>query len=1085
MPSDNFISYAKKTDSIPVALVAIESLNARKLVITTRNDWFLGPPLPLYLSMDVAPGSITLVGASPATMTTRTMDFVTAPVTGLRVEFDDITPAGATLTYIAYGSNDFLTWTNLGAVTYGQLIASYRAYKFDATFTSSGSNSPVLREIRLIDNASQYTYFSTRKDCPMQGAKPYLKDKALSQLSSKIELDRMSSVGEMTINLHFSKFISDYIATGQMVGKVVVIKIGYDGLSESEFEPYFTGSLYDYSLDHDKQVVSVKTRDVWKQFNRNVPANSYFLDGAGKKDDTIFYEITGHVTDAILQIAFLLGVPDRYLDRDSFAALKTLMPGTEYNVTRRLTAPEEADKLIGELATSFGILLFPLATGQMTARLYDSIVSAAPLATLDARRITCKEIEGGQKDFVTRVAVYYQLTAGAKGSGNKDDYEQVYYYVDAVSESAWGEVKDKEWMDAWAMSGPAIERLTQRLIKWYAIPRKSLKVENVPSKHQGIAQGSLIAIDYLQLPAPLAQWPGYSSAKTFIITSKTLNPDNMYLTWELQEADPLNYQYQGLPTHPAYAIFPTVSNLTATERISKRTDGTIDTYIELSWSMDFRLSSVTLYVNEDSGGLRPIVNIPARAGTGLYSFLARDGVPYVFGVQTINAAGAAMPLGNMPTVSITPLGKAAPPANVSGIVVTARGDFVEISWNQVSDADCSGYKIRIGATWETGAVIVSGVTGNAYLWKPTQTGNLSIMIKALDTTGHESAAAATSTLTVTASAAPVLTSSVMDNQVMLSWTPGAAGTFPVKDFEIRKGASWAAGLLIGTTAGTTLTIFEISANIYTYWVAARDASSTSAAASISVMVSSPPNFIFKGSQNFALTGARTNALIDGAAIVLPVNTTETVADHFTRVAQTTPQGQITAGYPIYIQPGIASGSYIETLDFGGLFASTKITLNITAPVLSGSVSLSTIISVSPTNLAGSWTDYNGSSAYASNFRYVKVTITATTANGGVIAITGGQVQLEVRMQSMEGTATANAADVGGTTVYITDNRQVTGNAVFLDVESIQVSPKATIPIIACYDFTDISNPNYFKVLLFQQSNGARYTGDFSFLVRGV
>jgi hypothetical protein len=74
-----------------------------------------------------------------------------------------------------------------------------------------------------------------------------------------------------------------------------------------------------------------------------------------------------------------------------------------------------------------------------------------------------------------------------------------------------------------------------------------------------------------------------------------------------------------------------------------------------------------------------------------------------------------------------------------------------------------------------------------------------------------------------------------------------------------------------------------------------------------------------------------------------------------------------------------------------------------------------------------------------------------------------------------GNATCSATDVGGTTVNF--------NIPFVDVVSIEVTPKGTSPVIAMYDFTDVPNPTSFKILLFSTS-GTRVSGDVSWSVKG-
>jgi len=95
-----------------------------------------------------------------------------------------------------------------------------------------------------------------------------------------------------------------------------------------------------------------------------------------------------------------------------------------------------------------------------------------------------------------------------------------------------------------------------------------------------------------------------------------------------------------------------------------------------------------------------------------------------------------------------------------------------------------------------------------------------------------------------------------------------------------------------------------------------------------------------------------------------------------------------------------------------------------------------------TFIGDAWTDYAGVySVYAVNFRYVKITLDFTTADSGVMTINASTVRLDVKQKTFEGVAAAVSTDVGGTTVYLTDDGLVGGNKVFLDVTSIVATAK--------------------------------------------
>jgi len=214
------------------------------------------------------------------------------------------------------------------------------------------------------------------------------------------------------------------------------------------------------------------------------------------------------------------------------------------------------------------------------------------------------------------------------------------------------------------------------------------------------------------------------------------------------------------------------------------------------------------------------------------------------------------------------------------------------------------------------------------------------------------------------------------------------------------------------------------------------------------------------------------------AIYYPVNPNKTFAEHFTDAGASTHQDLITAGYTHGLTPAPTTGSYAEVIDYGTAIASSKISIALNSEAVVGTVTITPTISYK-LNWGDAWTDVAGSySVYAANFRYVKVTLAFSCAGGNhvgkSIELT---VTLDVKIRNDSGTVACASGDSGGTTV--------TFNIDFVDVQSIQVTPKGTSPIIATYDFVDAPNPTTFKILLFDRSTGARVSGDASWTASGA
>lgn len=429
--------------------------------------------------------------------------------------------------------------------------------------------------------------------------------------------------------------------------------------------------------------------------------------------------------------------------------------------------------------------------------------------------------------------------------------------------------------------------------------------------------------------------------------------------------------------------------------------------------------------------------------------------------------------------SISALGKTAPPSNVTGFTATIDPLIgVTLNWTSVPDLDLYQYEIRQGASWAVGT-IVTRVQANSYKIGLISGTSQTFWIKAIDTTGNYSSTATSIATTLSAPSAVTVTVQVIDNNVLLRWTESTA-TLAVDAYEIRKGATWAAGTVVGQVSNATFTaLFETTGGTYTYWVSGVDIGGNyGTPASISAQVSQPPDYQLFLNFNSTFSGTKTNVMIgqDGFLYFGP-DTTKTVQTHFTSNSWTTPQDQINAGYPYFIEPTANASSYEEVIDYGTTLASTKVTLTETYSVPIGSATVVPTISVSNTSSTGPWTNYAGqSTVYATNFRWIKIRYDVTGAAGDdLVVFSTINLTLDAKQKTDSGMVSAVSTDTGGTVVNFT--------ASFIDVASITLTPQGTTRLTAVYDFVDVPNPTSFKVLLYD-SAGNRASGTVSWTARG-
>lgn len=438
-------------------------------------------------------------------------------------------------------------------------------------------------------------------------------------------------------------------------------------------------------------------------------------------------------------------------------------------------------------------------------------------------------------------------------------------------------------------------------------------------------------------------------------------------------------------------------------------------------------------------------------------------------------------------LSMTPTSLTVPiaaPGSVSPTVAISGADCV-LRWSAPTAMFLIDYyEIRYGDSWAAGTV-VGRPYSTVYQAPVAWAGERKFWVAAVDIAGNVGVASMTS-LTITAPVQPVLTAEVVDNNVLLYWTDAKA-SLPISEYEIKRGAE-----VVGTKQGLFTSLFETVAGTYTYSVTGIDsAGNYGTPKTLAVTVSQPPDYVLRGDYDstFAVAGNVTavsfsNAKLDTGVggVVMPINTTETVAQHFTNHSWSTPQDQITAGYPIFIQPANSPGYYEETIDVGTTLGACKVTVSPNYTVIAGTPTVSVTISLS--EFGSSWVDHpDTTQVFSTNYRYVKVRIAVSGDDHALINLTGINTRLDAKLKTISGSKACLSSDSGGTTIYITDTRDVGGTPEFIDVEAIQVTAAGTSPITAIYDFTDSPNPTSFKILLFN-SAGTRVSGTASWTVRG-
>ena len=256
-----------------------------------------------------------------------------------------------------------------------------------------------------------------------------------------------------------------------------------------------------------------------------------------------------------------------------------------------------------------------------------------------------------------------------------------------------------------------------------------------------------------------------------------------------------------------------------------------------------------------------------------------DITPGLFEVQVFSMNAAMKLSTTAATDSINALGKTAPPANVTGFTSVLDGNIgVTLTWNPIADLDLSEYEIRQGSTWAS-STFVTRVAATSYKLGQLAPGTLTYLIRAIDTSDIYSAAAASTTVTISPPSAPTVTATVAGDLATLTW-PASTGSYSIAAYVLRSSVG-----AIGEIKTTTTSLPIVWNGARTFYVKAVDlAGNESAEGSVVVNVTQAPaptvSVAYAG-QNAVLTWGEVNGttktrfyrISRGATVVATIQTT--------------------------------------------------------------------------------------------------------------------------------------------------------------------------------------------------------------------
>ena len=156
------------------------------------------------------------------------------------------------------------------------------------------------------------------------------------------------------------------------------------------------------------------------------------------------------------------------------------------------------------------------------------------------------------------------------------------------------------------------------------------------------------------------------------------------------------------------------------------------------------------------------------------------------------------------TLSAIVLGKTLPPSDVTGFTVQRRVSDLMIAWDELQDADLSGYEVRVGTGWDD-AQLVAKTSGTQMLHDQSAAGQYPYHIRAIDTSGNYSAHVTTFVLNLLAPSTVRQFDVVQSaNRLEFRWQPNPEPE--VVGYELREGAAWDASLFVAEVKSTSYTL---------------------------------------------------------------------------------------------------------------------------------------------------------------------------------------------------------------------------------------------------------------------------------------
>lgn len=292
---------------------------------------------------------------------------------------------------------------------------------------------------------------------------------------------------------------------------------------------------------------------------------------------------------------------------------------------------------------------------------------------------------------------------------------------------------------------------------------------------------------------------------------------------------------------------PTLSNLVFTEELVQVSGGWA-VNLTLTWDTAGPYDSATVRAAVGSD----VLQVRGSTFDRRLSFLVPDAG--VVNVEITGYANGKWSTSSRLTAARTILGKSAAPSAALNFAALAKPYEIQLTWDDIPDPDRDQYEVRRGASFNAGTFVYRG---NANIAKdlPRANGTYTYWIRSFDTSDNPSATDSSTSIVIDVIGAPTVSVIPTGNDAMITWTPPTM-QFAADTYEVRYGASFSAGILVGTTKSLYYKVPVDWTGSRTFFVAVKDVGgqmSTAGSASLNIVAAGAPTVsVIPAGQNIVL-----------------------------------------------------------------------------------------------------------------------------------------------------------------------------------------------------------------------------------------